>query len=533
MKKILLASVALTAAASLWGQSAVDAYELSQTQSRGTARFMSMGGAFTALGGDLSVLGQNPAGIGVYRRSEIGATLDISPSKFTSDGGVKQSMNKTTVACNNFGYIGTIRLDGALRTFNWGVSYARVASFDRQYNIYNPTIPNSLSNYVAAYTTNNQVDPNDLNPTKDYDPYRNPDMDWLSILSYTSSMMAYNPATRSYVGLFQNGSNGDAITEIREKGYVDEYNIDFGGNISDIVYWGIGFGIYDLDYRRNGLYSESIAGARVDPYNDGDLVNGKANFDLRNWQHINGSGWNMKVGLIVKPVNEIRIGLAVHTPTWYSLSQSAYANTSFAYAETNADGSDEAPYEGGKETDDSYYDFRLHSPWKLMVGAAGVIGNQAIISLDYERQAFGDMKIKYQTDYGDYEDAVYTNDDIKNYYKATDIIRLGAEYRLTPQLSLRAGYSYATTNVKSEAADGRTEIYTAGTNPAYTMDKDQYSISCGLGYRISSFSIDAAYVYRHKESTFHAFTPYDGIASPSAKLTQATNSIVISAAYRF
>ena len=60
----------------LSAQSPVDAYNLSQTELRGTARFMSMGGAFTALGGDLSTLNQNPAGIGIYRSSEVGLTLD-------------------------------------------------------------------------------------------------------------------------------------------------------------------------------------------------------------------------------------------------------------------------------------------------------------------------------------------------------------------------------------------------------------------------------------------------------------------------
>ena len=63
-------------------QTAYDAYQISRYDLRGTARFMSMGGAFGALGGDLSVLGQNPGGIGVYRKSDIGITLDIVPAIF-------------------------------------------------------------------------------------------------------------------------------------------------------------------------------------------------------------------------------------------------------------------------------------------------------------------------------------------------------------------------------------------------------------------------------------------------------------------
>lgn len=553
MRKTVLAILGAALASPAWAQSAIEAYNLSQTQLRGTARFMSMGGAFTALGGDLSTLGQNPAGIGVYRRSEIGVTLDISPSSFKTDGGVKYDpslglknpQSKTTVACNNFGYIGAVRLDGPLRNFNWGVSYSRAASFDRVFDAYTPSTSTSLSNYIASYTTaaaygNPGFTPDDLNfpESGSYNPYQAPEgYDWLSILAYTSSMIA--PPQYSggpYTGLYQPGRTvGDALTKVRERGYVDEYNIDFGGNVSDVVYWGLGFGITDLSYTREALYSESMSNAQVDV--NGHLTDGAANFDLYNNQHITGSGWNMKLGVIVKPVNELRIGLAVHTPTWYDLSQSGYATTDYDYAEMDYTKPQPEvvgdPLSGSQHTDDSYYNFKLNAPWRFMVGVAGVIGSQAIISLDYERQAFGDMKVKYQNGWGEYLDDDYVNGDIKNYFKATDIIRVGAEYRVTPNFSVRAGYNYSTTNVKEEAADGATEIFTAGTNPAYTFNKEAYSISCGLGYRYRGFSIDAAYVYHNRKSTYHAFTNYDGLQAPQSSLSQTTNSIVLSLGYRF
>lgn len=527
MKKIILAAIAITAPAVLCAQSAVDAYNLSQTDTRGTARFMAMGGAFTALGGDLSTLTQNPAGIGVYRRSEIGATLDITPSKFsTQSPSDKISMNQTKVACNNFGYIGTIRLDGELRTFSWGASYNRVASFDRVYNAYNMPTQTSLSNYIAAFTDTPE---NDLNFGKDYNPYQDSDADWLSILAYNSYMI--NPDGNGYRGLYQNGTEGYAYSQVRESGYVDEYNVDFGGNVSDIVYWGIGFGITDLSYNRRAIYSESMSGACV--ASEQGLVNGNADFELSNWQSISGSGWNIKAGLIVRPINELRIGVAVHTPTWYDLSQSGYAETSYRYPNPAAAGSDKNPLAGSENTDDSYYNFHLNAPWRFMVGAAAVIGNQAIVSLDYERQAYNDMKVKYQDSWGEFVSDDYVNDDVKNYFKASNIIRVGAEYRVTPAFSVRAGYSYATTSTKEEANDGRLEVYTSGTNPAYTFNKDINSISFGLGYRYQAFFIDAAYVYRNRKSTYHAYTDFQGNQAPTAELTQTSNSIVLTAGFRF
>lgn len=528
MKKILFAALLSAMPAMLTAQSAVDAYTLSQSDTRGTARFMSMGGAFTALGGDLSTLTQNPAGIGVYRRSEIGVTLDISPSKFTTIGTEKIGETQTKVACNNFGYVGSIHLPGALRTFNWGASYNRAASFNRVFSAYNNPTQTSLSNYIAAYTTAPEAD---LNFDDGYNPYLDSDLDWLSILGYNTYMI--NPtADGGYQGLFQDGTHGDAGTIYRESGYVDEYAIDFGGNVSDVVYWGIGFGITDMDYKLYSDYSESMSGARI--ASEQGMATGNAEFDLQNWRHISGSGWNFKAGVIVRPINELRLGFAVHTPTWYSLTNSGVGTLAYKYSNIGAPLSDRNPLQGDEETDETYYNFRLKSPWRMMVGAAAVIGSQAIVSLDYERQAYGDMSVQYENGWGEYLTDEYVRQDIKDYFKATDIIRLGVEYRVTPAFSLRAGYSYATTNVKEEANDGTLEIITSqGPSPSYVFNKDTYSISFGLGYRYQAFYIDGAYVYRNRKSTYHAFTDFDGHAAPTADLTQSTNSVVLSCGFKF
>ena len=136
MNKTLLIGVLMAVPSTLMAQSALDAYSISQNDLRGSARFMSMGGAFTALGGDISTLNQNPGGIGVYRSSDLAATLDITmnSTKFLGGNG-SQKANHTRVACNNFGYIGTVNLGSSsvMPFFNWGASYSRVASFDRRY----------------------------------------------------------------------------------------------------------------------------------------------------------------------------------------------------------------------------------------------------------------------------------------------------------------------------------------------------------------------------------------------------------------
>lgn len=531
MKKLILAALAALPAA-MMAQSAVDVNQLSQTELRGTARFMSMGGAFTALGGDLSTLNQNPAGIGVYRRNEIGVTIDLAGNKITSQSSSdKIGTTKTHFNCDNFGYVGTARLGGAMRTFSWGVSYNRLGSFNRTFTAYNNPAPSSLTNYIAAFT--NGTPESALGFTDSYNPYRNSDADWLSILAYNSFMINPAGSSSTYQGLTHSGTVSDALSRVHESGYVDEYAIDFGGNISDVVMWGIGFGITDLSLNRTTEYSESMSGASVPSASTGSLVNGDAGYTLSNYSSTSGNGFNLKLGLIFKPVNELRIGFAVHTPTWYSFNTAAYADVDYSYYNPAEAQHSDNPMTGNEYTDDASYNYHITSPWKIMVGVAGVIGSNAIISADYEHQAYNSATLSNQNSWSGYVANDVVNDDTKAYFKGADILRLGLEYRITPSLSVRAGYAYTSSITKQDVLNGSTEVYTSGMNPAYTLQRGSNLASIGIGYRYQAFYIDAAYVYRNRKSTYCAFTPYDNIKSPTADLTEVTNSGVLSIGFKF
>lgn len=545
-KSILLATAALVLPTALSAQSAIDAYNISIGELRGTARFMSMAGAFTALGGDLSSLNQNPAGIGVYRGSDIGITLDINMmNSKTADIGSPFARSQTHADVNNFGYVGTYNLGGSTAvTLSWGASYSRLASFHRRYQGGDMAMQTSLSNYITTFTDG--IDTSYLKFVDGYNPYQDRSENaapWLSILAYNSGMITplssvddngQNHDTSIYDGLWQypvdgqpqiRPTTGSAGMEVDERGYVDEYTIDFGGSVANVFYWGIGLGITDLSLTQNAYYGEDLLNANVPANAASGIEEGNGGFGLLNWRHTSGTGFNAKFGVILKPVNELRIGLAVHTPTYWSLSTNYTGDTEFDYS---------SGINGSEYTDEAAYDWRLNSPWKLTAGIAGVIGGRGILSVDYEYQAFGDMKTKNDRGY-DYD---YYNDDIKSYFKSSNMIRVGGEFRVTPNFSVRAGYAYQSTNVKDDVKDSNVEVYTMGTNPAYTLDSDTQYITCGLGYRISGFYIDAAYVHKHRSSTYHAFTSfkdYDGYwyDAPQAKVTDNNSQLVFTVGYKF
>lgn len=532
MKKHIFAAMAMTVPAVMLAQSAVDAYNLSRTDINGTARFMAMGGAFTALGGDLSTLNQNPAGIGVYRRSEIGVTLDISPRSVSAQSSTnKINTSSTPVFCSNFGYIGTANLGGAMQTFSWGASYNRVKSFNRKFRGFEGAAHTSLTNYIADFSNGIPAGDMDFDANfNGYNPYFDSNIDWLSILAYSSFMI--NPdGSSSYRGLWQNGTSGVSNPEIYENGYVDEYSIDFGGNVENVVMWGIGFGITDLQYNRTAYYSESMENALV-PTANYSLIDGNAAFDMGTYSSFSGTGFNLKLGLIFKPVNEFRIGVAFHTPTWYSLTQNYSADTNYKYLDPSIPQDRNNPFHGSDYTEYARNDFKLTSPWKFMVGVAGVLGSNAIISADYELQAYNKMRMSFPVGFGSYESDEYINEDISTYYKNANIFRVGAEYRVTPSFSVRAGYNYTSTTASDYMLNGG-EVLTSGTDTSFSMDQGSNAISVGLGYRYKAFYIDAAYVYRNGKSTFKPYTNYGTVETPSFKLTETQNSIVISAGFKF
>ena len=538
MKKLVLTSIAGALPLLMMAQGATDLYQLSQTELRGTARFMSMAGAFGALGGDLSTLNQNPAGIGVYRGSDIGVTLDIGimNSKFTpSVGGDVSSMRQTKAACDNFGYIGTVQLyNDVMPTFSWGATYSRRLSFDRQYQGYVPSIATSMSNYMA-YVSQDYAPDELLGTTGSdgYDPFLNPDVPWLSALAYNTYLI--NEVGGQYNGLYQNGSTGDAAINVRQRGYADEYSINFGGNFANIVYWGLGFGITDLQFTSESYYDEQIANARIPNATATGVANGFGQFGLGNYESVTGNGFNFKFGLIFKPINELRIGFAIHTPTYYNLTynRNGYVDYNLQSADYNAQEQTGYAYTNNENnpydyTGNSPWDVKLNTPWRMIVSAAGVIGGRAILSLDYEYNAYQNMSVS--DDWGKFEDV---SADVHNYYKATNTIRIGAEYRLTPQWSVRAGYSIKSSPVQTTAYNNDQYIYTSGTNPSYVFDNSIQYITCGIGWRYKGFYADAAYVHKQRESRWSAFTNFDGITPPEATIKNADNHIVLSVGYKF
>lgn len=550
-------------------QSAIDGYRFSQPDLKGTARFMSMGGAFGALGGDISAISVNPAGLGVYRRNEASVTLNLDVQNSTSEAqGFKNSQSNTKFLFQNAGGVASWNLaSSVMPNFNFAFYYNKAASFNARYSGAIPTLSNSLTNYIAGICNTEGVTVGDVTTTGSFDPYNPNDggyaAPWLSILGYDSYFITPtgdedNP---HWKGQWGNNTSGTGVFDVQTSGAVNEYNIAFGGNFVNKVFWGVDFGIVDMDYAMTAVWGEQLENSVVDNH-----YGTSSAWTMTNRYTASGTGFNVKVGLIYRPIQEFRLGLSFASPTWYSIDESYIAGTNFNYGVAIPDLQQSNAVTNGGYWGSNSYNFR--TPWRLTLSAAGVIGRKLIVSADFDWQKVNKMRF-YESgggfyDYG-FDDDYYpdwdwpfyapsagvqkaspsilntdpwyaTNNDIESYYKSTTTLRLGAEYRITPRFSVRAGYSYVSSPVRKEAKDGSMMVYTSGTMTNYRMDNTTNYITCGLGYNFNNFFIDGAYVHKRMSSEYHAYTPdpvNPQIPSPSSKLTLSNNQIILTAGVKF
>ena len=542
MKKKVLAMLLCGLPLLINAQDAFDVLQMSQTELRGSSRFQSMAGAFGALGGDLSTLTQNPAGIGVYRSSDLGVTLSLD---FNSTKAGVDKINETKFNVNNVGYVGAIRLNSeSVPNLNFGFTYNRLQSFNRHYIGGVANIPTSMSNFVADEFVNVPgFTDGDLYWDDDYNPYFDGYAPWAAVTMFdmTTQNGGYvgiiNSNDGYMQGLFGQGTTGNAYYEVEERGHADEYNIGFGGNIANKLYFGLDFGILDLDYKSYQTYEEDLNNAYV-MADDIDLFtspiineNTRADWNLTNYLHTSGTGVNFKFGLIWKPVQALRIGAAFHTPTYYDMRDTYLVSANLlAYEDNNL------LYRASKSSNDGYNysgTYTIKTPWHFMGSVAGVIGTNAILSMDYEYVANETMRIGDDRN-NDYPDVT---DNVKANFKPSHIIRIGGEYRLTPNWSVRAGYSYKTTQVEKGVDEYEYNIATVGTNPAYQYDNAVHNITGGFGYRYQKFYADLAYVHKMRKSVYNAFSPinddYGYEPNVSADVTDHNNRISLTLGMRF
>jgi len=476
------------------------------------------------VGGDVSAVSQNPGGIGIYRSSDIGVTMNLDFLKTQTPGG--ESLTDTKFMFNNIGYVGSMKVNSDFfKYFNWGFSFNRINSFHRRYQG-GYGVGNSLTNAIADKLNEGGWIDDDLSVVGVDNVYYDTDAPWLGILAYQSYLINGVDDGRLQ-GLKGDGTIGDANFYVDEKGHTDEYNITLGGNFSNKVYWGLNFGITDLEFDSYQYYSEDLDDAYIYDYDldNGSVSRGYAGYDLQSYQLTKGTGYNFKMGVIVKPINELRIGAAFHTPTYYDMKDLYKVYSGFDLQLNGYEDKVSSGTETGVEGLYDEYRYTIKTPWRFIGSLAVVPTNKGLISFDYEYVGANTIRCGDEGG-GNYYDTEYK---IKDQLQASHILRVGGEYRVTPNFSLRAGYSYQTSPVKDEVKEKVNEdVDVVSSNYMYQYDKNIQYITAGLGYRYKHFYLDAAYVHQNRKSQYHAFPGEQG-----EEVKDNNNKVSLTLGFRF
>ncbi|RHJ94957.1 OmpP1/FadL family transporter [Parabacteroides bouchesdurhonensis] len=531
MRKILIVMSALALSSAAFSQGELDAYKYAQRDLNGTARYLSMGGAFGALGGDISAMHTNPAGLAVYRSSEVVTTLSLSSVSAKSDWlGNKLDNSRTRVNFDNIAYVGYFPTsnDEGLVSWNVGFSYNRAMNYSRNYTMSaGPGMDTSLSDYVAELTTRlahrnapEGFTANDLQDGEGRNPYAIGA--WMPVLGYNAGFIESigGSTSRDFASSFKNPTTGEwlklrgAELNVTERGAIDQYNIAFGLNFSDLFLVGGALAITDLNYDYSSWYTESITD--------------NSSLTLDNTLSTDGTGYSFNLGAIVRPSDYFRFGVAYTSPTWYKMTDYFYAKGTSVVV-------------GGEQwattPDGAYANYEYRSPDKWLFSAAAIIGSYGLISVDYELTNYKNMKMYYDGGSENLE----TNGYIKEDFKAGNSLRIGAEAKITPQFSVRAGYAWIDSPVKASLKDQVYETVTVGTIPNYTVDGGMNNYTVGLGYRFTpNFYMDLACVYKvHKEDAYAFSNLYpmeDGdieINNQKATLKTKTTRVALTLGYKF
>ncbi|MBE6306528.1 MAG: hypothetical protein E7084_02600 [Bacteroidales bacterium] len=533
MKKLfIISALTFVTAISVCGQGVLDALPAISSQTKGTARYSAMAGAFGALGGDLTSIKQNPAGIGVYRFSELTVTAGFNFTDNTvSSPSRSNSNNEFYFTGDNMGVVGVINFrEGSLRNLNFGFAYNNIASFNNTYRADWNNISSSLTQLIASQASGLGCTPDILDESGSSNPYN--DLPWLPVLGYNTNLIyPINAGSTNYVGIFDyQQSRGDAYLINYTSGGIDEYDFNISGNVSDVLYWGLTLNVTNIDYRQESYYGEELQNVNV---KDNRNLNGRTSttnghFELQNYLRTDGYGTGVKIGLIYRPISFLRLGIAYHSPTYYTMTDTYSASVDYKFDKVDGRTLSGNGNDLRNKTDLGNFSYKFSSPWHLLGSIATVIGKSAIVSIDYELTATPDMQ--YSSPYIDYH---YTNQCINNQSTPIHNVRIGAEYRITPLWSIRAGYAFESSPMKNEYFDGvETPQIVEGTIAHYQVPGDVHNISCGVGFRINNINVDAAYVYRMQDSRIFAFEGATVGFNPTI-MNLHNNSIKLTLGYRF
>ncbi len=526
-----------------------DLLELSQTQFNfGTARSMAMAGAFTSLGADLSSMSINPAGLGMYRHSDLSITPMVTLARADNsaaawDNAEAPSTNaRNRFAMGNIGFaVNVFQGGGTLTSLTIGFGYNRLADFNYAQSFRQGGNIGSIADMYSMQLRYSGLVATDI--MGDNLSWNRVGTDlWNAVLGYKCGLTDDPGRNGEWSPTWIGGDRSPAGIDIGQyaglvsRGSAGEYALSAGANLNNKFYVGVTLGIQSFYQRKDYYYAEDYS------YPTPDGTDPELNYQLQ-YARLNqtvivdGTGVNFKIGAVYRPVESLRIGAAFHTPTYYAFDRK-FQGAMSSLTRVNRDVDPDIHPTDGKLAlndatpvlvDNGSDDWAFAGPSRLLVGLSYTLGRLGIVAIDYERAWYNGMRMKRAP--AGIPNAMY-NDAMRTGFKASNTVRAGLEVRPVPAVALRAGFGYS----GSRLADDHTVFSSPATRRVTYC-------SAGVGFTLSRHVVlDAAYSYQNTRQTDYALYyadeifPDGTVASNASDLFSTTwkrHNIALTLGFRF
>jgi hypothetical protein len=505
-KRFIWFSLALVTgqASHSFAQGAADALRYSQLQFGGPARTLGIAGANVALGADFGNLSSNPAGLGLYQKSELhftpGLGLGEGESRIDGNSAAAQSETKNSFHIASTGLVLAGRRADSDQSTNWrggafALGFTRLADFntasryggtltDKTIGGQGVSAPNQsyLASLQGVAGSAYFSDIRQQASSGDYSTVNG--LDGLAYGAYLTNIVKGRGGADSAIVMRQWRGPIAQSQSVISRGSVSQFDLGYGGSYRDKLYIGLGLGIVSSNYRTVRTFTET----------ESDPSTHLNSYTLRDELKTTGTGLNLRAGLIYRVADMLRLGASIQTPTFMKLHDTYDARITTDFSSQGSDNTPALPADvfGVTSVDalTNEYAYTLMTPFRANGGAALTLGKYGFLTGDVEYLGYQQARLGNDSEDADGDDYGFTseNSDIRSRYQSAINLRFGGEFRYDI-FRVRLGYAQYGDPYKTSDATSRAQKYYTG----------------GVGIRQGSFFLDVAAVYH----TFdQQFTPY-------------------------
>lgn len=499
MKRIQTLFLGILLANFAYSQNEIDALRYSFLNYHGTARYSGLGGAMGALGADMSAISINPAGAGRYSRSDFSFTGDITAARTKATFNANQTQDlKGNFNISNIGAVFvkpmSIEKPTMWRYYQFGVTSTRTNDFHSRTRIEGDNA-NSMTDAFSNVLNNQGFDLNNIGGASQF----------YELLAYDAYLLGFDNVSNDFFGWYD-PNNPDGVRHIKEtttRGAQYQTDITLSGNYNGKLYVGGSIGLPRIRFNSSSIHTEIF---NVD--NNIDTNYDTREFSFNEELQTEGNGVNAKIGLIYVPVEWVRVGLSLHTPTRYRMNDNFSTSISSRFVNDN--------FDKNLESELGSFDYRLITPGRVTASAAFLYKKRGFITLEYEFVDYGAARLTSAAGAPvSAYDFTAENGVSESIYRGASIMKAGAEFRVTNNWTVRGGYAFYQSPFK---------------NDINTLDASRTNVSGGFGYRNSNFSLDLTYL---RSATQSQSFMYDPALVPAADLTTSVSNFMVTAGFRF